>query len=60
MRVAWALAVILAAAPMAGDAQLASEKSISMVKRDGRWASVPLICDATNRDRVLVVGAPGR
>ncbi|MBV8237765.1 MAG: hypothetical protein JO221_03235 [Sphingomonas sp.] len=59
MRLAWALAVIVAAVPMAGDAQLASEKSISLVKRDGRWAAVPLICDATNRDRVFVLGAPG-
>ncbi|MCH7863258.1 MAG: hypothetical protein IH998_16735, partial [Proteobacteria bacterium] len=54
------MAVIVAAVPMAGDAQLASEKSISLVKRDGHWTAVPLICDATNRDRVFVLGAPGR
>ncbi|WP_298673871.1 hypothetical protein [uncultured Sphingomonas sp.] len=60
MRWAWALALPLVVAPVAGDAQLDSAKSISFLKRDGHWANVPLICDATNRDRVLVLGAPGR
>ncbi|MBS0284000.1 MAG: hypothetical protein JSS15_06215 [Proteobacteria bacterium] len=59
MRWAWVLAATALALPVAGGAQLASEKSISFVKREGRWSPVPLICDATNRDRVLVLGAPG-
>ncbi|MFT3976123.1 MAG: hypothetical protein QM688_03265 [Sphingomonas bacterium] len=60
MRWALALATGFVALSAAGDAQLASEKSISFLKREGRWAVVPLVCDATNRDRVLVLGAPGR
>ncbi|MFW2852500.1 hypothetical protein ACM61V_11295 [Sphingomonas sp. TX0543] len=60
MRWAWAFAVPLAALPAAGDAQLDSAKSLSFVKRDGRWTSIPLLCDSTNRDRAIVLGAPGQ
>ena len=48
-------------------AQLAPEPSISMFTRsgtgvDGRadWAPAAFVCDATNRDRVLVVSVPSR
>lgn len=60
MRLAWALALPLAVIPVAVGAQLDSAKSISFVKRDGHWSNVPLVCDATNRDRALVLGAPGQ
>lgn len=58
----WAILAVFSvvgAIPAAVPGQFAAEKSLSMVKRDGRWAAVPLICDGTNHDRVLVLGAPG-
>lgn len=42
-------------------AQLAPAPSISMYKRDNAaWAPVALVCDSTNRDRVMVLSAPAR
>lgn len=68
MRRVFAATIAVAAAEVgfvmiggAAGAQLAPAPSISMFRRDGAtWTSAALVCDAMDRDRVLVVSPPQR
>jgi len=56
-------AAVVGCAMMAGEvgAQLAPAPSISLFKRDGTtWTPAAVVCDSTNRDRVLVLSPPVR
>lgn len=59
MRAWWSgVAMVAMAAAVPAWSQLASQKSISMLNGDSGWTQAVLVCDSTDRDRVLILSAP--